>query len=230
MTHGARDMPQPPILADKRYDAPSLFTPDGLLREVRRQKRIAASSAPRVCVLDPDGDVVQHLIAEHRAWRVESWACYHTDLYQFETAGCNVCMALRDEGTSYHYLPPAAWSTADEALLKRAARALSGSGQCVERGATWTTDAPFRETSEAIVAAEKSGVVAVEMEAAALYAFATARRKAVLCIAHVTNQMGRVEGDFEKGEAAGASDALMLIARLAAAWSPAQETSTAAAT
>jgi len=270
-------MSQPPILADKHYDAPSVFTPDGLLREARRQKRIAASSVPRVCVLDPDGDVVQHLIAEHRAWRVESWACYHTDLYQFETAGCNVGVvgravgapfavlvaeelfasgcelllsitssgqigslrpppyfvlierALRDEGTSYHYLPPAAWSTADEALLKRAARALSGSGQCVERGATWTTDAPFRETSEAIVAAEKSGVVAVEMEAAALYAFATARRKAVLCIAHVTNQMGRVEGDFEKGEAAGASDALMLIARLAAAWSPAQETSTAAA-
>jgi uridine phosphorylase len=49
------------------------------------------------------------------------------------------------------------------------------------------------------------------MEAAALYAFATARRRPVLCVAHVTNQMGRTDGDFEKGEASGARDALRLI-------------------
>ena len=52
------------------------------------------------------------------------------------------------------------------------------------------------------------------MEAAALYAFACARRKAVLCVAHVTNQMGQIEGDFEKGEAGGAADALTLIRHL----------------
>jgi purine-nucleoside phosphorylase len=44
------------------------------------------------------------------------------------------------------------------------------------------------------------GVLAVEMEAAALYAFARARGKAVLCCAHVTNLMGQT-GDFEKGQA-----------------------------
>ena len=49
------------------------------------------------------------------------------------------------------------------------------------------------------------------MEAAALYAFAAARQKPVLCIAHVTNQMARVEGDFEKGEANGSLDALAII-------------------
>ncbi len=49
------------------------------------------------------------------------------------------------------------------------------------------------------------------MEAAALYAFATARSRAVLCFAHVTNQMGRTDRDFEKGEANGARDALRLI-------------------
>jgi purine-nucleoside phosphorylase len=53
---------------------------------------------------------------------------------------------------------------------------------------------------------------AVEMEATALYAFARARRKPVLCFAHVTNQMGRVDGDFEKGEADGSRDAMRLIA------------------
>jgi purine-nucleoside phosphorylase len=56
------------------------------------------------------------------------------------------------------------------------------------------------------------GLLAVEMEAAALYAFAEARRKPVLCFAHVTNQMATVSGDFEKGEADGTVDALALIA------------------
>jgi len=60
-------------------------------------------------------------------------------------------------------------------------------------GATWTTDAPFRETQQAIEAALQAGILAVEMEAAALYAFARARNRAVLCFAHVTNQMGRIE-------------------------------------
>ena len=41
---------------------------------------------------------------------------------------------------------------------------------------------------------------------------AFAPEKPVLCFAHVTNQMGRVDGDFEKGEADGSHDALQLIA------------------
>ena len=76
----------------------------------------------------------------------------------------------------------------------------------VHRGTVWTTDAPYRETKAAIEAARAHGALAVEMEAAALYAFAQAREHAVLCFAHVTNQMAVVEGDFEKGEADGARD------------------------
>jgi uridine phosphorylase len=56
------------------------------------------------------------------------------------------------------------------------------------------------------------------MEAAALYAFAAARHKPVLCFAHVTNQMAQVHGDFEKGEADGARDALAVILAAARAW------------
>jgi hypothetical protein len=56
------------------------------------------------------------------------------------------------------------------------------------------------------------------MEAAALYAFAAARRKRVLCFAHVTNQMGRIEGDFEKGVADGAEQSLRILALTARAW------------
>jgi uridine phosphorylase len=61
-------------------------------------------------------------------------------------------------------------------------------------------------------------IFAVEMEAAALYAFAQARAKAVICFAHVTNQMGNIEGDFEKGVADGSQDALQIIALTAKAW------------
>lgn len=128
--------------------------------------------------------------------------------------------ALRDEGTSYHYLPPGDWAAGDAGLLARLAGAFDGLAQPVLTGPVWTTDAPFRETEAAIAAARAAGALAVEMEAAALYAFATARGRAVVCFAHVTNQMGQVEGDFEKGAEMGARDALALVARAAERLAP----------
>ena len=126
--------------------------------------------------------------------------------------------ALRDEGTSYHYQPPSEFSHADASLQGRIAGAISDLGISVIAGATWTTDAPYRETEEAIAAMKAKGLLAVEMEAAALYAFAAARQKPVLCIAHVTNQMARVEGDFEKGEADGSLEGLAVIKAVADAF------------
>ena len=121
--------------------------------------------------------------------------------------------ALRDEGTSYHYLAgDDSFAHADPELARRVAQAIEAAGLPVLRGATWTTDAPFRETDEAIRWAAANGVLAVEMEAAALYAFAQAQGAAVVCFAHVTNRMAQVEGDFEKGAADGADDALSLLA------------------
>ena len=121
--------------------------------------------------------------------------------------------AWRDEGTSYHYLPPSDWSAASEQLMTRLDGAFEG-GPRVLTGATWTTDAPFRETEAAIAAARSRGILAVEMEAAALYAFAKARDRDVICLAHVTNQMGTIEGDFEKGEANGTADAMAVMSRI----------------
>jgi len=128
--------------------------------------------------------------------------------------------ALRDEGTSYHYLPPGDWAEGDAALLARLDGAFGGLAQPVLTGPVWTTDAPFRETDAAIAAARAAGALAVEMEAAALYAFAAARGRAVVCLAHVTNQMGQVEGDFEKGADMGARDAIDLVARAAERLAP----------
>jgi uridine phosphorylase len=256
----------PPILQRKRYREASAFTPEGLLREARRQKGIAPASVPSVCVLDPDGDIVRQLTRTGRARRDPGWACYHTDLHrcaegalelgligcavgapfavliaeQLFASGCRLLIsmtsagqlaarrpppyfvlidkALRDEGTSYHYLPSAEFSHADTALLALMDGAFGHLPVPVDRGGTWTTDAPFRETAETIAAMARTGLLAVEMEAAALYAFAAARQKPVLCFAHVTNQMARGEGDFEKGEADGTVDALAVIGAAAKAW------------
>lgn len=249
----------PPILAQKHYSAPSAFTPENLLREARRQKRIGDASIPAICVLDPDGDIVRALVARGQARLDPAWACYHTQLYSFAHAGmtygivgcavgaafavlvaeelfasgCRLLIsvtssgqilpvrpppyfimidcALRDEGTSYHYMPPSDYSFADRALIASLDGAFGEFAVPVLTGATWTTDAPFRETLQAIDHMREKQLLAVEMEAAALYAFAQARQKPVLCFAHVTNQMGRIGGDFEKGEADGATDALNLI-------------------
>jgi purine-nucleoside phosphorylase len=75
-------------------------------------------------------------------------------------------------------------------------------------GASWTTDAPYRETQSAIASAEAAGIVCVEMEAAALYAYGAARQRDVVCFAHITNSMVVNGNDFEKGTANGALSAL----------------------
>jgi len=123
--------------------------------------------------------------------------------------------ALRDEGTSYHYAAPAIFAEADPHIIKAAMNALADKNLHAHVGPSWTTDAPFRETATAIAAARAKGVLAVEMEAAALYTFARKRDKAVLCLAHVTNTMGLADQDFEKGEADGTADALLILDALA---------------
>lgn len=125
--------------------------------------------------------------------------------------------ALRDEGTSHHYAAASEYGEADPALVTMAVDALKAAGLRTIVGATWTTDAPFRETAEAIEAAKARGILAVEMEAAALYTFAKAREARVLCIAHVTNMMGQAGADFEKGEEDGTADALAVLTAIAKA-------------
>jgi uridine phosphorylase len=123
--------------------------------------------------------------------------------------------ALRDEGTSYHYAAAGEFGEADPALVSVADQALKAAGLRATVGPSWTTDAPFRETAEAINAARQRGILAVEMEAASLYTFARTQQVSVLCIAHVTNSMGQAGQDFEKGEADGTLDALAVLIAIA---------------
>jgi uridine phosphorylase len=125
--------------------------------------------------------------------------------------------ALRDEGTSSHYQPPARWSHLDDKLRGQLDGGFDHLGEPVLAGASWTTDAPYRETTAAIAAAEAEAIACVEMEAAALYAYATARQRRVVCLAHITNTMAAVGDDFEKGVDNGVHDALSVTRAVAAA-------------
>lgn len=125
--------------------------------------------------------------------------------------------ALRDEGTSMHYRPSARWSHLEPTMLDRLARAFDHLPAPVLTGASWTTDAPYRETAVAIAAAEAEQIVCVEMEAAALYAYAEATGAALVCIAHITNTMATAGDDFEKGIDNGVHDALAVVGAIAAA-------------
>src|ERR1700752_1493167 len=68
----------------KDFAAPSVFEPENLLREARRQKNLPGSAVPEICLLDPDGDIVRALARSGQSRRSASWACYHTDLYEFD--------------------------------------------------------------------------------------------------------------------------------------------------
>lgn len=116
--------------------------------------------------------------------------------------------ALRDEGTSYHYQPPARWAEAAPKLLAEVAGGLAGTAAKVLRGPSWTTDAPFRESAELIASRQSEGILCVEMEAAALLAMGQAIGRPVVCLAHVTNAMATRSDDFEKGGHDGQQEAL----------------------
>jgi uridine phosphorylase len=122
--------------------------------------------------------------------------------------------ALRDEGTSTHYVPPSRWSHLDGKLLAKLAGAFDHLPEPVLTGASWTTDAPYRETAAAIAAAEAEKIACVQMEAAALYAYAAASGAVIVRLAHITNTMATAGDDFEKGVDNGVHDALA-VARAA---------------
>ena len=83
--------------------------------------------------------------------------------------------AVRDEGTSYHYLPPAREVAASNVALAAVIRTLDAHSVPYTVGKTWTTDAIYRETPEKIGLRRAEGCIAVEMEAAAFFAVAQFR-------------------------------------------------------
>ena len=83
--------------------------------------------------------------------------------------------ALREEGTSYHYLPPNAPAVPHPEALAAIRAALEARGLPYRAGLTWTTDAFYRETPAKVTRRREQGCLTVEMEASAFFAVAAFR-------------------------------------------------------
>ncbi|MBS7618434.1 hypothetical protein KEJ25_07530, partial [Candidatus Bathyarchaeota archaeon] len=78
--------------------------------------------------------------------------------------------AIREEGTSYHYLPYGVSAKPSQKLLKKLKHLLDETGFTYEEGGVWTTDAPLRETRQKVLTYGGLRVLAVDMECSALFA------------------------------------------------------------
>ena len=83
--------------------------------------------------------------------------------------------AVRDEGTSYHYMAPSPEIEADAHSIQILENVLTGCGCTYVKGRTWTCDAIYRETLSAIQERREEGCIAVEMECASMLAAAKYR-------------------------------------------------------
>lgn len=114
--------------------------------------------------------------------------------------------ALRDEGTSYHYLQDGEPAVPDAELTERLADCLRERDEPFVQGDAWTTDAPYRETAEEVLRHVEAGVPVVEMEAAALFAVATVRSAQVAALLVVSDVLSTLDGSWVPefhGEAVG---------------------------
>jgi uridine phosphorylase len=248
-----------PLLEHETSETP-VFTAANLLRAARIRKGLPRIAIPPGCLLDFDGELLQHLSHTGKAVEDPAWPCFHTRFYRWRSGsteygviggtigapfavlvaeelfalGCRVLVsissaglvadrltppffllidrALRDEGTSCHYLPPGRYADADPSLVAAVRSRMDGLPVPVHAGPSWTTDAPFRETKRLIASRRLEGIVSVEMEAAALLTLGKVLNKPVVCLAHVTNTMATREEDFEKGGDAGLADSLSVCA------------------
>ena len=89
-----------------------------------------------------------------------------------------------DEGTSHHYSVPGRWAHPDSELLASLRWAIPDASV----GPTWTTDAPYRETAEEIVAYREEGILTVDMEASAIFTIGASlevQTASVFCVSDV---------------------------------------------
>jgi len=248
-----------PLLDHEPSELP-VFTAENLLEAGRIRKGLPKVTVPAGCLLDFDGELVQHLADTGSADEDSAWPCFHTRLYRWRAGsseygviggtigapfavlvaeelfalGCRALVsissaglvaerfappffllidrALRDEGTSCHYMPPGRYAAADPSLVAAVRRRTDGLSVPVYIGPSWTTDAPFRETENLITSRRREGIVSVEMEAAALLTLGKILNMPVVCLAHVTNTMATREEDFEKGGDAGLASSLSVCA------------------
>lgn len=121
--------------------------------------------------------------------------------------------ALRDEGTSYHYLPPSREVEPTPEAVKAIIASLKENGYRYVEGKTWTTDAFYRETRSKVKKRRQEGCITVEMEAAALFAAARFRGVQLAQVLYGSDDVSGAEWDpREMGREKAAREALFRLA------------------
>ena len=105
--------------------------------------------------------------------------------------------AIRDEGTSNHYLADEKYSFACPELTESLCTVLEQKGVPYRKGTSWTTDAPYRETVEEFQRHCSDGVATVEMEASALFAVGAYRGVSVSSVFAISDILS--EGAWNQG-------------------------------
>ena len=103
--------------------------------------------------------------------------------------------ALRDEGTSHHYLPYGKYTYPDKKLTSMFKKSLEENNIDFKESMTWTIDAPYRETISEIKKYRTQGVKTVEMEASALFAVAEFRKVKMAACFVVSDILGENKWD-----------------------------------
>lgn len=80
--------------------------------------------------------------------------------------------AVRDEGTSFHYIDPGRHAFPDSGLVDAIRTTLREKAVPFREGTTWTTDGVYREIPSKISRLREEGCLAVDMEASALFSVA----------------------------------------------------------
>jgi uridine phosphorylase len=133
--------------------------------------------------------------------------------------------AVRDEGTSHHYVAAGEYADASGPLTLRLEEALGAQGRSFVRGASWTIDAFYRETVTEARHYQSQGVLTVEMEAAALFAVATYRGVQAAAVFTVSDSLAGLEWrpEFHQTAVQDSLEAMFAAAREALARSDGAE-------
>jgi uridine phosphorylase len=97
---------------------------------------------------------------------------------------------VSEEGTSSHYPGHDSHPKPSGYLVKAIEESLLPHAVSFQRGAVWSTDAPYRETKEKVLLFQQQGVLGVEMELSALFAVARFRKVEIGALLVVSDELG----------------------------------------
>lgn len=101
--------------------------------------------------------------------------------------------AIREEGTSYHYLKPSKYAYASKSMIQTIEETLKKFGLKYDVGTTWTIDAFYRETVAEVKKYQNEGVLTVDMEASAIFALAEYRNVEAGAIFTISDYLAELE-------------------------------------